>query len=509
MHPTRHGLWLIAAAAIFHCVAATAGTPPDAAHRELNDAIQAMGGVKVLRHIQRVHLVAHGYRNMLEQSERPEGPWIPDFSHVDQQVDFARHEVRTTVTGGQWTPPVETFVSNGVAVSVMQPESEHPRTRPGRRTTVRQAGLRMALGPERVLLTALAASDLHAEPVTHLQHVPQKVLAFTWHKAPVHLFLNAHTALPTAVEITRPHPCNIFWNLWGDVTTRIYYSFWSLEAGGLRYPMQWDVWRNGQHASTRFIDKLALNPPPSNKSPTITEAERKAFQRQGTIDQLPLRGKAETIAPGIVLLPGSWNTTLVAQSDGIVVLEAPISSGYSHKVIEEAKRLFPDRPIKAVVTTSSSWPHVGGLREYVAERIPLYVLDWNVPLVQQVLDAPHKMRPDALARHPQDPHLHAVSTRTVIGSGSNRIVLYPARSDEGERMMFAYFPNHKLLYASDMVQPMPKGGLAFPEYLYEVAHVVARERLKVDRVFAMHTPHPLPWETIRHAIAKAVAPASP
>lgn len=505
MHSTRRSLWLAAVTAAFFCTAATANTPPDAAHRDLHDAIQAMGGAKALHHIQSVHLVAQGYRNMLEQSERPEGPWIPDFSHVDQWVAFARHEVRTTVTGGQWTPPVETFVSDGAAVSVVHPESRNPKTRPGRHAAVRQAAVRMALGPERMLLTALAAADLHAEATVTLQHVPQKVLAFTWHEAPVRLFLNAWTALPTAVEITRPHPYDFFWNPWGDVTTRIYYSFWSLQPGGLRYPMQSDVWRNGQHASTRFIGKLVLNPPPSGKSPVITAAQRKAFHQQNMVDQYPLRDKMETIAPGIVLLPGPWNTTLVAQADGIVVLEAPISSGYSRKVIEKAKQLFPDRPIKAVVTTSNSWPHVGGIREYVAQRVPLYALDWNVPLVRQVLDAPHAMRPDTLAEHPQAPRLHSVSAKTVIGTGPDRMVLYPVRGDAGERMMFAYFPGRKLLYASDMVQPMPKGGFAFPEYLVEVAHVVAREGLEVDRVFAMHASDPVPWKSIGDAIAKAKA----
>ena len=31
----------------------------------------------------------------------------------------------------------------------------------------------------------------------------------------------------------------------------------------------------------------------------------------------------------IVHIPGAWNVTLVRQTDGIVVVEAPISSGYS------------------------------------------------------------------------------------------------------------------------------------------------------------------------------------
>jgi hypothetical protein len=48
------------------------------------------------------------------------------------------------------------------------------------------------------------------------------------------------------------------------------------------------------------------------------------------------------------------------------MLEAPIGSGYSEKVIAEVEKRFPNTPIKAVITTSDAWPHLRGVREYVA-----------------------------------------------------------------------------------------------------------------------------------------------
>lgn len=66
--------------------------------------------------------------------------------------------------------------------------------------------------------------------------------------------------------------------------------------------------------------------------------------------------------------------TLVQQDDGIVIVEAPISSGYSAKVIAEVHRRFPGKAIKAVITTSDSWPRLAGIREYVAQRIPIHAL---------------------------------------------------------------------------------------------------------------------------------------
>ena len=58
-----------------------------------------------------------------------------------------------------------------------------------------------------------------------------------------------------------------------------------------------------------------------------------------------------------------------------MVMEAPISSGYSVKVLDFAQTKFPGMAIKAVITTSDAWPHFAGLREYVARGIPVYVVE--------------------------------------------------------------------------------------------------------------------------------------
>lgn len=475
------------------------------ARNELDDAIRAMGGKDVLDHIRRLHIKARTYRNMLEQSERPEGPWIPDFSEMQQWSDFDEGTLRTLVGNRQWGPSTDTVVAGDMAITTIAPDSKNPHARPGRRKSVRMAHAQLALGPARILLTALAADDLHAEAPVHLQHVPQKVLAFTWHKAPVRLYLNAWTSLPTMVEITRPHPWDVFWNLWGDVTTRTWYSFWAVEPGGFMYPQQWDIWRHGQHARTLLVTQMDINPPATHRV-AFTDAQRQAFKQQKPIDDYPLPDQPQTVAPGIELFAGSWNTSLVVQDDGVVVLEAPMSGGYSKGLIKFVQEHFPGKRIKAVVSTSNAWPHVGGVREYVAHGLPLYVLDLNMPFVRNVLAAPHVMRPDDLARHPHAADLHSVSHETVIGTGANRIVLYPVHGEAGERMMLAWFPGRKLLYASDLVQPIPGGGFGFPEYLTEVAAVVTRHHLAVDKVFAMHSLHPLAWQTVLDAIKKAKSP---
>lgn len=141
-------------------------------------------------------------------------------------------------------------------------------------------------------------------------------------------------------------------------------------------------------------------------------------------------------------------------------------------MISEAERRYPGSPIKAVITTSDAWPHIGGVREYAARGIPIYALDLNRPILDRLIKSPHKLDPDALARSPKPPKFQTVSAKTVIGSGANRLELYPIRSETGERMIMVYLPEHRLLYSSDLIQPGQNGSFFMPQYLSEVMWAV-------------------------------------
>lgn len=294
-----------------------------------------------------------------------------------------------------------------------------------------------------------------------------------------------------------------FWSIWGDVTTRVYYSFWWLQ-NGIHYPLQADIFRNGLPDQTVTITKVEFNPSLAADTFAIAPETRTAFAARAkkTVEDRAPGAASSELAPGIVFIPGAWNTTLVRQDDGIVVLEAPISSGYSAKVMQMAQSKFPGVRIKAVITTSDSWPHIGGVREYVAQGIPLYVLDRTAPLIERFLHAPRSQYPDSLARAGRKADLHLVSGKTVMGSGANRMEIYPIHGETSERQMMVYFPEHKLLYGSDPFQQLDDGKLFYPQTVSELQSAVEREHLAVERFFMMHMG-PNPWTMALKAVQEA------
>jgi glyoxylase-like metal-dependent hydrolase (beta-lactamase superfamily II) len=474
---------------IFVALLTSAAWPQQAAKESAADllraALNAMGGEQKVRDLKTIHFTSIAHRNLLEQSERPEGPYILEYAHSEEWRDLEhgnwKQEAKTQDVLEQNARTV--IVSGGVAA-----QKFGEREMPASGEELQDAEDALTLSPERVLLSGLENAALKRLPDLTLQDVPHHLVEFTQNGTPVRVFLNAETHLPTGVEWVKAYPYGIFWSIWGDVTTRAYYSLWWLQ-DGFHYPLQMDVFRNGMPDRTATITKIEFNPSVPPDTFSISAASRDAFLARGkvTADERPLGPRPPLeAAPGIVILPGAWNTTIVRQNDGIVILEAPISSGYSVKVIAEAARRYPGVPIKAVITTSDAWPHIGGVREYVARGIPVYAVPRTLPLLQRFLSAPRTRFPDALAKSSRKPVFRFVNEKVTVGSGPNRMEVYPLSGETTERQLMVYFPEHKLLYGSDAFQKTPDGNWFYPQTISEVTGAAEREHLAVENFFMMH-----------------------
>ncbi|MGA9669715.1 MAG: hypothetical protein WBQ94_10920, partial [Terracidiphilus sp.] len=126
------------------------------------------------------------------------------------------------------------------------------------------------------------------------------------------------------------------------------------------------------------------------------------------------------------------------------------------------------------------------------------------PLLDRMMSAPHTLDPDALesSKTSKAPQWKIVSGKEEIGSGANRMELYPLRGASTERQYMVYFPEHHLLYASDTLVLNDDGSLYDPELMSEVAQAVTREKLTVEKVYAMHQGL-VAWDQVMALIEKA------
>lgn len=465
-------------------------------------ALDAMGGREGLLQVANIRLQTIGNTQLMEQSYR-QAPFITSYERGRITMDLANQ--RLIAEEKLTWPESDRKQSDSDTTLVVGPDGGVYHTKfgdsPCSLSDFDAAREALALGPARILLTAAGASDLHYEAPEVLRSTPHAIVAFSWRHIPVRVLLNPFNHLPDAVDTTQAF--HDFWYFWGDVRQRIYFDNWKL-VEGITFPTNWVeerngvLWRSRQALDVEFNIQLDEKAFEMSAGAVKQSAASPGWNRQFSVKQ------ATTLAPGIDLYEGSWNATVVKQRDGIVILEAPISGLYTQGVLKEARRHHPGMPIIAILSTSDSWPHTGGVRQAVALGLSVYILDLNQPLLDRMLSAPHTIEPDALQKSKTSklPHWKIVANKQEIGSGANRIELYPVRGASTERQYMAYFPEHHLLYASDTLALNDDGTLYDPELMHEVAQAVKRENLIVDTVFAMHQGA-MPWEKVMTLIEKS------
>jgi glyoxylase-like metal-dependent hydrolase (beta-lactamase superfamily II) len=331
-------------------------------------------------------------------------------------------------------------------------------------------------------------------------------VSFSWRGRRVRLVIDAHDDVPSAMEVVADDPMGI----WGKVRSTTYFSLWTLLPGSIRYPLQIDREWNGLTQASTTVTKIGVNETLDAPQLTIPDQVRTAFAAlPAVVGVAALKfdaARANELAPNVTQFSGNWNVAFVRQPDGLVVIEAPIGSSYSAAVLAEAEKRYPGVRVKAVITTSDAWPHLGGVREYAARGIPIYACDLNRPILERLLKADYSAHPDTLAKAPRPAKFTWVTGKTVIGTGDTRVEIYPAHGENGERMLFVHLPASRLLYSSDDIQHDRTGAFFMPEYLFEVREAVTKYGLAVDRIFGMHIG-PTSWNEIEAAISAASSSA--
>lgn len=444
----------------------------------LTRSIAAMGGKAKLQSIQTISYNVKGHEYMLEQSERPEGPYYVSYFSGAVSKNLPQQKCLYTLRYESNQRPYRILVQGDKVAAVaganllpMYPESDEL----------------LFLAPEQILLLAASTKSTFIKD-TPIHGIKNHLLVSTLQGYPVRILINSHSFILTGIEISRYYSSN-FAHAWGDSKKLYLFSFWHLDKNGISLPYQTDIFLNGKHFRTTTIDSVRFNQPVAADSVSINDTsytKMLALKKRIDPNEPPILN-AKEIYPGIQFLPGNWNTLLVKTNEGIVVLEAPVSSNYSAVVMGVARKLFPTDQVKAVISTSDAWMHIAGLRHYMAAGKPIYTHHLNVAINRQLAAAHYNTYPDSLSKKRPSIIIKPVSEKTTVGSGTNAMIVYPMHGASSERMMIVYFPALRLLYTSDLVQPS-KNKFFMPQYLHELIRFVSAASLNVDKIVGMHLP---------------------
>lgn len=419
------------------------------------------------------------------QSDRTYPPFFAAFpareTWLDPSSGVLRSTSHTTYVGAAFSGPVQ--LNTESATYIMRDTTLVPA----------QAGHRSALTLRPLDAWAevhdwATGADATVSGRCVYRDYPRIVLQRTGPLGQERLFLDPKTALPIKLDRVESH------YLWGQVHVEYVYSTWVLDAG-VAHPGSAFRMVDGQAEISRTISRFDLLPRdsapvldvPSGLAPMATPLP-------GFLLALPT--DTLRIGPNAFVLKNLGYAEVVAlERDTVFVLDATQSEDRARADSEWIAKLFPGRYPITVVVTDLAWPHIGGVRFWVASGATIVSHRASRAFLERVIAHRWTLAPDKLEHRRARARLifRAVSDSLRLAGGD--IAVYPIDGIGSEGALMVYLTHARVLWASDYVQDLSQPTL----YASEVGRAAQRVGIAPRTVAAEHLP-PSPWEKLQQAV---------
>jgi glyoxylase-like metal-dependent hydrolase (beta-lactamase superfamily II) len=270
----------------------------------------------------------------------------------------------------------------------------------------------------------------------------------------------------------------------GDLLIETRFSNYQ-DAGGLKVPAQIRQSQGGMETFVANITGVRVNP--DNLDELMTPPETPARIPPATA---PVPAVAsEKLADGVYRITGGYVSLAIEFKDYVVVLEAGQNEARGLAVLNETRRLFPQKRIKYVVNTHAHFDHAGGLPPFVAEGITVITDDNNKYFLLPALGSPRTLVGDALARSKKKPVIDGVEKKLVLRDATRTLELHHVEQlAHSDGMLIAYLPKERILFTADF--PLPAAGQPVNPSTATLIDNITRLGLDFDRYVSVHAPVP-------------------
>jgi glyoxylase-like metal-dependent hydrolase (beta-lactamase superfamily II) len=257
------------------------------------------------------------------------------------------------------------------------------------------------------------------------------------------------------------------------------------DAGGAMFPMH-IVQKQGGYP----IFDLNVTDVKPNAAVSIQPAQGRGGA--GAAAAAPPPASSEKLGDGVYLITGGYAAVAVDFKDHITIIETGQSEARGQAVIAEAKRLFPNKPVKYVVNTHSHIDHSSGLRAAVSEGATILTYQLNKAYLEKTLSLPHTLNPDKAQQNGKKPIVEAVGEKKVLTDGTHVVEMYHQTGfGHHDGMLLVYLPKEKVLIEADGYNPQAPNvtppSPASP-YTLNLLDTIRRLKLDVDRIVPIHLP---------------------
>jgi hypothetical protein len=344
-----------------------------------------------------------------------------------------------------------------------------------------------ALDAWAVLADWRAAHDVRVVARCIYREYPRLVLERHGAFGAERLYMDAKTGLPVKLDREESH------YLWGQVRGEFVYATW-IATGPMLRPGAVHRLVDGVVETERIDGDVSLISPdsaPSLRTPP-TGAMKPELAR--FLQALPV--DTERVGSAMLLLrnPG-YRHGVVMLRDTVYLLDATQSDARARLDSAWIDKLYPKRRAVVVVVTDLAWPHIAGVRFWVARGATIVSHATSRGMLERVVARKWTRDPDALeqarSRDAAVGRLKFVPVHDSLALAGGALKLYPIDGIASEGALMAWVPSDRSLWASDYVQTTREPAL----YTTEVARAAARVGIAPLRVAAEHLG-PTDWSRI-------------
>lgn len=297
------------------------------------------------------------------------------------------------------------------------------------------------------------------------------------------LYIDPRSSYPVKLQYDEPH------YLWGQLHVENIYTTWITPKGGGSFPGSVVRVEDGEIATNRTISGrdialVARDSAPRLDIPVGAPDMRRKATAVNTAQAPQLADTVRVGAQTYLLVTPAYTETVTLQRDTIFILDATTSEARARGDSAWIARLFPGTHPVALVVTDLAWPHVGGVRFWVARNATVISHRGSTGFLQKLTAQRWTLAPDALERSPAkrgaELRIRTLGDSMSLAGGAIRLYTIDGAASEGALM--AYIAGEKFLWASDFIQTLARPS----QYATEVWNAARRAGISPDRFAAEH-----------------------
>ena len=308
-------------------------------------------------------------------------------------------------------------------------------------------------------------------------------------------YINRDTNMVDKVQTWLDH------EFYGDMLIDADYLYYR-DNNGLKYPARivqnragwptFSMYVLGANANPANLQALMTPPAPAGRG-GAAPGGAPAGGGRGAAAAAPT---SEKLAEGVFRINGAYNALAVEMADYVVLFEpGPQNLERARAVINETKRVIPNKPIRYGVISHHHLDHTQGLAEAVAEGITIVTPAVNRAYLMSAMSAPRTLAPDTLSKSGKKPLVEGfIGDKRVFQDGTRTFEIHVIKGlPHADGLVIGWLPKEKLLVYADMFNlPTDAAPVPNPPVVGTQVFATNMERLSLDpeRIMSVHSLNP-------------------